>query len=67
VTNTPNNGNRFSKGTDTCSGQTKQVSETCQITIVFNDNNNSPRTGQLSVPYTGTAGSVSLTLNLTGQ
>ena len=69
VTNGGGNTN-FSKGaTDTCSGTTRAVGATCQIQINFNaPTGTSSRTGTLSVPYNGPAGSPSpRQLNLTGS
>jgi hypothetical protein len=63
----PNVSTRFGKSTDTCSGTTKQVGGTCQITITFNGSANGAtvRNGIVTVPYSG-SGSPAL-LNLTGN
>ncbi len=69
VSNGGTNSN-FSKGaTDSCSGTTFSVGQTCQIQVSFNaPTNSSSRTGTLIVPYTGPAGSPSpAQLNLTGS
>ena len=56
----------FSKGTDTCSGQTVAVGGTCTIVVNFNaPAGNSSRTGSLSVPSNGATSPV--TRSLTGS
>jgi hypothetical protein len=58
--------NRFNKGTtDTCSGFTLQVGQTCTIRINFNGSGTASRTGTLTVPYNGSLAPA--ILNLTGS
>ena len=60
-------GTAFSKGSDSCSGQSLAVGQTCTIQINFNaPQGNSARSGQLQVPYTGVAGGPAV-LGLTGS
>jgi uncharacterized repeat protein (TIGR01451 family) len=60
-------GTAFSKGSDSCSGQSLAVGQTCTIQINFNaPQGNSARSGQLQVPYTGAAGGPAV-LGLTGS
>jgi hypothetical protein len=65
LTVTNSSGSGFTKGADTCSGQTVAVGGTCTVTINFNGNANSQKTGTLTVPDNG-AGNPQ-TLALTGQ
>jgi uncharacterized protein YjbI with pentapeptide repeats len=60
-------GTEFSKGADTCSGTTKNPGDICTILVNFNaPSGTNSRTGTLSVPYTGGAGSP-VNLTLTGS
>ncbi len=59
-------GTRFSKGADTCSGNTVAAGATCTITVNFNGAGNVPRTGTLSV-INGTGAAIAPALNLTGS
>jgi FtsP/CotA-like multicopper oxidase with cupredoxin domain len=63
VTNT--SGTAFSKGADTCQGQTILAGGTCTVTINFNGNGNNSKSGTLTVNDNGN-GSPQL-LALTGQ
>ena len=57
----------FSKGADTCSGSTRAAGATCTIVVNFNaPAGSNTRNGNLSVPYSGAAGSP-LQLALTGR
>jgi FtsP/CotA-like multicopper oxidase with cupredoxin domain len=56
----------FSKGTDNCTGSTLAANGTCTVVVSFNGgNNNSPKSGALTMVYVG-AGSPK-TLNLRGN
>jgi hypothetical protein len=58
-------GDRFSElGGGTCQGKVVPAGATCTVVVNFNGNGNTPRTGQVSVPYGG-AGPA--TLQLTGH
>jgi hypothetical protein len=59
-------GNRFSKGTDTCSGHTVTGGSSCTITVNFNGTGFTPRTGTLTV-IDSTGAAIAATLNLTGS
>ena len=60
-------GAAFTKGADGCSGTTVAAGGTCTIVANFNGPpGNSTRNGNLSVPYSGAAGSP-LQLGLTGR
>ncbi|MGA7178364.1 MAG: Ig-like domain-containing protein [Thiobacillaceae bacterium] len=66
ATVTNGTGTAFSKGADSCSGNTFAVGATCTITVNFNGpTGNSARTGTLTVPHNGTGSPA--TLALTGS
>ncbi|MDD4882259.1 MAG: choice-of-anchor D domain-containing protein, partial [Gallionellaceae bacterium] len=47
------NGNRFGKGSDSCTGQTIPVNGTCTVAVTFNPNNNTRRNGSLDLVHNG--------------
>jgi hypothetical protein len=61
-------GFRFSRVavSDTCANQVIPVSGTCTIPVSFNPNNNTPRTGTLTLYDNGAGGSQSVNLSGTG-
>jgi hypothetical protein len=53
---------RFSKGADTCSGQTIAVDATCTVEVIFDPQGNGAKSATLTAPHDGTGGAQVLSL-----
>jgi hypothetical protein len=56
-------GTRFGKGADTCTGATVAVNAYCTVAVTFNPNNNTQRTGSLTLTHNGTDSPSSVALS----